>query len=459
MTGLTAIAYLLAVVFFALGIRMLRQPSTARKGNQLSALGMGIGLITALVQPMHGGSGNYIWIAAALVIGSLIGLPVARKVQMTSMPQLVAMFNGLGGASAMVLAIAEFINGNELGNNELLILLAALVIGAISFTGSIIAYAKLQGIMKKNFSFPGHNILNFLLLIAIVVLSVLSMFTPEQRQLYFIIIAGLSLLYGLSFVVPIGGADMPVVISLLNSLTGLSAAAAGMVYGNKAMLIGGLLVGASGTILTILMTKAMNRTLWNVVGAGANFGATALAEGDGGIMKEVSSDDLAVMLQYSDDVMVIPGYGMAVAQAQKVAKELDDMLSKEGVNFRYGIHPVAGRMPGHMNVLLAEADVPYDKLLDLDEANSALNDTDVVLVIGANDVVNPAAIDDKASPIYGMPILETLKAKNVVVLKRGRGTGYSGIQNNLFFHDKTKMYFGDAKESIGKLVSSIKENL
>ncbi len=461
MNGLVLFAYLVAVILFAFGIRMLRSPSTAKKGNLLSAVGMAIALITALIQPMDGSAGNYIWIAGAMLAGAAIGWPIAQRVQMTAMPQLVAMFNGLGGASAMVLAIVEYMKkgGSNMATGELLILFAALAIGAISFTGSIIAWAKLQGVMWKNFSFRGHDVVNFLMLGALIVLGVLCFVMPDNRNIFFAIMAGLAMLYGLSFVVPIGGADMPVVISLLNSLTGLSAAAAGLVYQNKAMIIGGLLVGASGTILTILMCKAMNRSLWNVVGAGANFGAKAIEAGEAGTFKEVTSDDLAVMLQYSENVMVIPGYGMAVAQAQKVAKELDDVLSKEGVNFKYGIHPVAGRMPGHMNVLLAEADVPYDKLLDLDDANDALNDTDVVMVIGANDVVNPAADDDPNSPIYGMPILDTLKAKSVIVLKRGRGTGYSGIQNQLFFHDKTRMYFGDAKESLGKLVAAVKENL
>ncbi|MBX2846042.1 MAG: NAD(P)(+) transhydrogenase (Re/Si-specific) subunit beta [Saprospiraceae bacterium] len=449
-------AYLIAVMAFVFGMRWLRHPDTAKKGNVLSALGMVIAVLTAIFQPLEGNQGNITWILVGLGLGTLIGLPLAKRVQMTSMPQLVAIFNGLGGASAMVLGFIEFqalLENGIQAPGRAGIILAALIIGAVSFSGSIIAFAKLEGLLKKDIAFPGYNIFNFGLLAAIVGLSIYSAAFGGGSTSYLVIITLLSLIYGISFVGPIGGADMPVVIALLNSLTGISAATSGLVYNNKAMLIGGVLVGASGAILTVLMCQAMNRSLWNVFFG--KFVGTGGGEAVDGIMKEAGLSDVAIQLQYADSVMFVPGYGMAVAQAQKICKDVDDALTKNGVEVKYGIHPVAGRMPGHMNVLLAEADVPYDKLLDLDAANDFLKGSNVTVIIGANDVVNPAALTDKASPLFGMPILDVLQSDSVIVMKRGRGTGYSGVQNGLFFHDKTKLLFGDAKDSLKKLLDEL----
>ncbi|MCL4157680.1 UNVERIFIED_CONTAM: hypothetical protein GTU68_000122 [Idotea baltica] len=323
----------------------------------------------------------------------------------------------------------------------------------------MLAFAKLQGLVwDSTITLPKHNIINIALLIATVVVGVLLYLQGAELSIGLLLIfMGMTLIYGFSFVAPIGGADMPVVISLLNSFTGLSAAAAGLLYDNQIMLVGGILVGASGTILTVLMCDAMNRSLINVLIGGFGGGGASAAKGDGDqVAKEVTLNDAAIQLYYSQSVMIVPGYGLAVAQAQKVCKEVDDLLEANGVDVKYAIHPVAGRMPGHMNVLLAEADVPYPKLLDLEDANSALPNTDIVIVVGANDVVNPAALDDPGSPIYGMPVLNVWEAKHVIVLKRSMSPGYAGIQNPLFFHDKNKMLFGDAKDSLGKIVSELK---
>lgn len=461
MSGIVSILYLIAVFSFAIGIRMLRNPKTAARGNMISLGGMVLGLIGALLEPTTAGSGNFLWIIVSLLIGSAIGYPMAKRVQMTAMPQLVAIFNGLGGASATVIGIVELIRvTSATPAGSVIVSILALIIGAISFTGSILAYLKLEGTLRKQWVVPGHNVWNILILVVMVVIGgmMVSQGTASAALLGAMVV--LALFYGFFFVFPIGGADMPVVISLLNSLTGLSAAAAGAIYGNNAMLIGGILVGASGTILTLLMCQAMNRSIWNVILAGRFKAGSGAAADDGDkVMKEITKPDIAILLQYSKSVVVIPGYGLAVSQAQKIVKELDDLLASVGVEVKYAIHPVAGRMPGHMNVLLAEADVPYDKLMDLDEANDALKNTDVVMIIGANDVVNPSANDDPSSPIYGMPILNATDADHVIVMKRGRGTGYSGIQNPLFFHDKTRLYFGDAKASIQEIIAELKENI
>ena len=459
MSGIVSVLYLIAVFCFAIGIRMLRSPKSAKRGNLISLAGMLIGIVGALIQPLGEVDNNYTWIAGSMIIGGVIGWPLAMRVKMTAMPQLVAMFNGLGGASATTLGIVELIKvTSATPGGSIAVSVLALIIGAISFTGSILAYLKLEGTLRKQWVIPMHNGWNIILLIAMVIIGAIMV---SQGAVNITLLLGLiviALFYGVFFVFPIGGADMPVVISLLNSLTGLSAAAAGAIYGNKAMLIGGILVGASGTILTLLMCQAMNRSLWNVILAGKfKAGSGAGSDGDQ-VMKEITKPDAAILLQYSNSVMVIPGYGLAVSQAQKTVKELDDLLAGMGVEVKYAIHPVAGRMPGHMNVLLAEADVPYEKLLDLDDANAALKDTDVVLVIGANDVVNPSANDDPTSPIYGMPILNATDAKHIIVMKRGRGTGYSGIENPLFFHDKTQLYFGDAKASLQEIATELKEN-
>jgi len=405
--------YLIGAVAFVWGLKRLSSPDTARKGNILAALGMGIAILVTLIQPIEGASNNYIWIGVAMVVGSIIGWISSKKIAMTSMPQMVSIFNGLGGACATILAWIE-LTQNTLDTGILLI--ACIVIGVMVFIG-----------------YGDATLMQYVFL-------------------------GLSLLYGLSFVVPIGGADMPVVISLLNSLTGLSAAAAGLIYNNNIMLVGGILVGASGTILTVLMCEAMNRSLLNVIIGGFGGGAaSAGASLDGKVAKEVSLADAAIQLFYSKQVVIVPGYGLAVAQAQKICKELDDQLSENGVDVKYAIHPVAGRMPGHMNVLLAEADVPYPKLIDLDDANSLLPSTDVTVIVGANDVVNPAANDDPGSPIYGMPVLNVWESKNTIVLKRSMSPGYAGIQNPLFFNDNNRMLFGDAKDSLTKIVSEVKD--
>ncbi|MEM9849210.1 MAG: NAD(P)(+) transhydrogenase (Re/Si-specific) subunit beta [Bacteroidota bacterium] len=453
------LSYLLGALAFVIGLRRLSSPDTARRGNILAAIGMGIAILATLFNPAIVGNNNYAWIFGGMVLGGVIGWVVSKRVQMTAMPQMVSIFNGLGGACAVVLAMIELYQHYSFSAKsvqELVVIALALLIGAIAFTGSLLAYLKLDGkVWDSQVTLPKHNIINIVLLFITLGLTVYLVATGGSMLLALILMA-VALVYGFSFVAPIGGADMPVVISLLNSFTGLSAAAAGLIYGNNIMLIGGILVGASGTILTVLMCQAMNRSLFNVLIGGFGGGASAAkADGDQ-VAKEVGINDGAIQLFYSKSVMFVPGYGLAVAQAQKVTKELDDLLEANGVEVRYAIHPVAGRMPGHMNVLLAEADVPYPKLLDLDDANAALPSTDIVVIVGANDVVNPAALDDPGSPVYGMPVLNVWDAKNVIVLKRSMRPGYAGIQNQLFFHDKTRMLFGDAKDSIQKLVGEVK---
>ncbi|MCB0633551.1 MAG: NAD(P)(+) transhydrogenase (Re/Si-specific) subunit beta [Lewinella sp.] len=457
------LAYLLGAIGFVWGLRLLSSPDTARRGNILAGIGMGLAIVAAMLAPLDNTSNNYGWIMGGMALGAGIGWVSARRIQMTAMPQMVSMFNGLGGACAVVLALVElflYYNGERtLDTGQLVIVLSTLLIGGVAFTGSLLAFGKLQGIVNDNaFTLPKHNIINQVMLVGIIVLGVMLVIKGQEMGLGMaILFTVLALLYGFSFVIPIGGADMPVVISLLNSFTGLSAAAAGLIYQNNFMLVGGILVGASGTILTILMCEAMNRSLWNVLLGGFGGGGGTSKGSDGNqVAKEVSLNDAAIQLYYSNSVMIVPGYGLAVAQAQKVCKEVDDLLEANGVDVKYAIHPVAGRMPGHMNVLLAEADVPYPKLLDLDDANSALPNTDMVIIVGANDVVNPAALDDPGSPIYGMPVLKVWEAKNVIVLKRSMSTGYAGIQNPLFFHERNRMLFGDAKDSLNKLVQELK---
>jgi len=465
------IAFLLGAVAFVWGLRLLSSPDTARRGNILAGIGMVVAIIAALIAPgdmiladeKAQVFNNYGWIFGGMAIGGVAGLVSARRVKMTAMPQMVSIFNGLGGACAVVLALAELFTHYQVeavSSSQLGIVLLALLIGGISFTGSMLAFAKLQGLVwDETLILPKHNIVNMVLLAGTLIVGVilLTMGNTGTGFTLMIVFTILTLIYGVSFVAPIGGADMPVVISLLNSLTGLSAAVTGLVYNSNFMLVGGILVGAAGTILTVLMCDAMNRSLLNVLigGFGGGGGAAAGASGDQ-VVKEVSVNDAAIQLFYSNSVMFVPGYGLAVAQAQKVCKEVDDLLEKNGVEVKYAIHPVAGRMPGHMNVLLAEADVPYPKLLDLEDANSALPNTDVVVIVGANDVVNPAAEDDPGSPIYGMPVLQVWKAKNVITMKRSMRPGYAGIQNPLFFHERNHMLFGDAKDTLSKLVTEIK---
>ncbi len=454
-------AYLVSVVLLIVGLRRLSSPATARKGNFIAASGMGLAILTSALQPLEQGNNNYLLIIIALAIGSTIGLVVSKRVEMTAMPELVSLFNGLGGACAVAISLIELYNfqplfaaGQEVILGRHLTTHLAMFVGGVAFTGSMIAYGKLAGKIQDK-KIAGMKVINIVMLVAILGLIAYRIFMPDGSFVLPLIILGAALLYGITFVQPIGGADMPVVISLLNAFTGVAAALAGIVYGNQAMLIGGILVGSSGTILTVLMCKAMNRSLFNVIIGGFGGGGTAIAAGEQ-IVRETNAAEVAILLRYANQVIFIPGYGMAVAQAQKTCKELDDLLQKHGVAVKYAIHPVAGRMPGHMNVLLAEADVPYPSLLDLDDANAAFKDTDVCIVVGANDVVNPAALDDPASPIYGMPILEILQAKKSIVLKRSMNFGYSGIQNPLFFHERTNMLFGDAKSSIQGLIDEVK---
>ncbi len=463
LTSFLNLSYLLGALTFVIGLRRLSSPDTARRGNGLAALGMGIAIIATLIYPFADAPNNYVWILAGMLIGGAIGWWSAQKVQMTAMPQMVSIFNGLGGACAVVLAMLELMSfyagERAMGTGALLIVLLALLIGAVSFTGSLLAFGKLQGLVKdKHVTLPGHQWINIAFLIGTIALVVyLLMQGQAVGSIGAIILMTVTLVYGFSFVAPIGGADMPVVISLLNSFTGLSAAAAGLIYGNQIMLVGGILVGASGTILTVLMCQAMNRSLLNVlIGGFGGGGATSKGAVGDQVAKEVGLNDAAIQLYYSNSVMFVPGYGLAVAQAQKAIKELDDLLTANGVEVRYAIHPVAGRMPGHMNVLLAEAHVPYAQLLDLEDANELFPSTDIVVVVGANDVVNPAAHDDPGSPIYGMPVLNVWEAKNVIVLKRSMSTGYAGIQNQLFFHAKNRMFFGDAKKSIQAMIGEVK---
>lgn len=464
MQAVINLTYLLSVILLITGLRRLSHPSTARNGNIIAAIGMGFAILASLVTPIESGGNNYLIIIIALVIGTIIGLVMSKKVAMTAMPELVSLFNGLGGACAVAISIVELYqyqevfsmaNFTDVAIAKHLTTQLAMFIGSVAFTGSIIAYGKLAGKIK-DWKIPFSGLLNIVLLVLILSLIVFRVWMPDASFILPMVVLGISLIYGITFVQPIGGADMPVVISLLNALTGVAAALAGIVYDNQMMLIGGILVGSSGTILTVVMCQAMNRSLLSVLVGGFGGASASGKETGDQVIKEATSNDVGIMLRYSTNVMVVPGYGMAVAQAQKTIKELDNLLSEHGVNVRYAIHPVAGRMPGHMNVLLAEADVPYPKLLDLDDANDAMTETDVTLVVGANDVVNPAALDDPSSPIYGMPILEILKGKNVIVLKRSMNTGYSGIENPLFFHEKTKMLFGDAKTSIQGLIDEVK---
>jgi NAD(P) transhydrogenase subunit beta len=380
------------------------------------------------------------------------------KVKMTKMPEMVSIFNGFGGACTMLISITEFKSlppGTELLSGQVLTIVFSLFIGSVAFSGSMVAFGKLDGFLRDSIKLPFPQIFNALLLLAIIVMGGVIMSQGEVNFSLFLVLLALSLIYGITFVLPIGGGDMPVVISLLNSFTGIGATGAGLIYGNQVMIVGGILVGASGIFLSILMCEAMNRSMLNVIIGG--LGATSLSSGDDKdkVVKEATHGDTAILLKYSQKVMIVPGYGLAVAQAQHACHELETMLEMEGVQVRYGIHPVAGRMPGHMNVLLAEADVPYDRLLEMEESNKELPTTDVVLVIGANDVVNPAAKTDAGSPIYGMPIIDVEMAKNVIIMKRSMRTGYAGIDNPLFYGDNTKMLFGDAKESLNKLKAEI----
>ena len=445
---------------------MLSNPATARKGNLIAAAGMTLAILgTIFLYTDEAGNKlhNYAWIFGGILIGGVIGTLSAKKVKMTAMPEMVSMFNGMGGACAALISVVEFnhllktYSTANIPAGTVLIILLGLIIGSVSFAGSMIAWGKLNG-KVKDFSFKGQHIFNILLLLSILGLATyLIGWTPANAKIIFYIVFALSLSHGVCMVLPIGGADMPVVISLLNSFTGVAAACGGFLYDNKVMMTGGILVGAAGTLLTVLMCKAMNRSLTNVlIGSFGGGTAASASSSEKEQHKEISLNDVAVVMCFAKKVMIVPGYGLAVAQAQHICHELEEILESKGVQVKYAIHPVAGRMPGHMNVLLAEADVPYEKLLEMEQANEEFPTTDVVLILGANDVVNPAAKNDPASPIYGMPILDVELAKLCIVNKRSMKPGYAGIENDLFFQPKTSMLFGDAKKVLQDLISEIK---
>ncbi|MBI5371655.1 MAG: NAD(P)(+) transhydrogenase (Re/Si-specific) subunit beta [Sphingobacteriales bacterium] len=472
--NILTLCYLIASVTFILGLKMLSNPATARNGNLVAAAGMTIAILGTIFlytdsdgHKLH----NYGWIFGGILIGAITGTYAAKKVKMTAMPEMVSLFNGMGGACAALISAAEFyhIYRNHQGSPDTpfhdlvpvgfyITIVAGAIIGTISYTGSIIAWGKLNG-RVKDFSFKGQHIVNMIVLALVLVSAVLA-YRSDIGNIYlpFILIGFFAFIYGILFVMPIGGADMPVVISLLNSFTGVAAACGGFLYDNKAMLTGGILVGAAGTLLTILMCKAMNRSLTNVLigsfGGGHKAGAGGAKQQ--GTVREITLSDTAVVMAYANKVFIVPGYGLAVAQAQHACHELEKLLEGKGVEVKYAIHPVAGRMPGHMNVLLAEADVSYDKLMEMEHANDEFASTDVVLILGANDVVNPAAKTDPSSPIYGMPVLDVELARNVIVNKRSMKPGYAGIENELFFRPKTSMLFGDAKKVLQDLIAEIK---
>ncbi|TXG38519.1 NAD(P)(+) transhydrogenase (Re/Si-specific) subunit beta [Seonamhaeicola maritimus] len=455
-----SIIYLIATVTFIVGLKKLGHPDTAKSGNLIAASGMGLAIVgTIFIHDLEVPTIIYVLIGVAILVGSIIGWLIAIKVEMTKMPELVSLFNGFGGASAALIGIVEFGNADISATSASIVatILAAIIIGAITFSGSLMAYGKLNGSVKSVIKIPQYNIVNNIFIIGVVALAAYLVATGiDSSILLYALVAG-GLVYGVLFVMPIGGADMPVVISLLNSLTGIAAAITGVLYDNMVMLVGGILVGSAGIILTIAMCVAMNRTLVSVIfGSFTATGGPESANKAMGSIKSTTASDTAIMMNYATNVIIVPGYGLAVAQAQHVIHELEELLTSKGVNVKYAVHPVAGRMPGHMNVLLAESNVEYDMLVEMDDINPQFNNTDVVLVVGANDVVNPAAHNDPSSPIYGMPILDVENAKHIVVNKRSMNVGYAGIDNELFYNAKTAMLFGDAKKVLTDLVSELK---
>ena len=440
------LGYVVAAGFFIFGLKMLGSPDTARKGNGISAIGMLVAIVSALLDQ---GIVQYEYILGGMVVGGLIGAVAARTVAMTSMPEMVALFNGVGGAASGLVGVAALSIAD--GSFTYITIILSILIGGVTFTGSLVAYGKLsETIGSGAVTFGGQKFVNGLIVIGILASAVMFVMDPSNTNMLYTVV-GLSLLFGIMVVIPIGGADMPVVISLLNSYSGLAACAAGFAVDNNVLIVAGSLVGASGIILTQIMCKAMNRSLSNVLFSGFASVSTTVTEVEGEI-KPISVEDAYYVLEAATNVAIIPGYGMAVAQAQHVVKELMELLEANGCEVNYGIHPVAGRMPGHMNVLLAEADVPYDQLLEMDDINPRMESVDVAIVIGANDVVNPAAREVESSPIYGMPVINVADARTVFVLKRSMASGFAGIENPLFYKDNTRMLFGDAKESIGGLV-------
>jgi H+-translocating NAD(P) transhydrogenase subunit beta len=454
MDDLITVLYIVAFSLFIVGLHMLRGPRTAVRGNMVAATGMAIAIVATLLDDRID---DWPLIVLGLLIGTAVGIPAARNVRMTAMPQMVALFNGVGGGAVALISVVEYGEALEEGGNPeletLIPILFAAIIGSISFWGSIIAFLKLQEMLKRGFRIP--RAVNGLLAVAAVALAVVIAAGAESEALFWLILLAAGAL-GVLAVLPIGGADMPVVISTLNAFTGLSAAAAGVALDNTALIVAGMLVGASGSILTRQMAEAMNRSLPNIFFGGLGAGGPTLAAGtDGGTVRSTSAADVAIQLSYARLVVVVPGYGMAVAQAQRAVADLAAELQRRGVEVLYGIHPVAGRMPGHMNVLLAEADVPYDQLKEMDDINPEFARTDVALVIGANDVTNPAARTVADSPIYGMPILDVDKANSVIVLKRSMSSGFAGIDNPLFYNEKTALLFGDAKASVGDVLAEV----
>jgi NAD(P) transhydrogenase subunit beta len=453
------ITYFVAAILFIIGLKQMSSPVTARRGIIWAGIGMvAATLITFAYPHMH----NYVPMTLALVLGGGIAWYFASVVKMTDMPQMIAIYNGMGGGAAALIAAVELVkltgdNGHDLPTITLILAVLGAIIGSVSFSGSVIAFAKLQGILRKSWVFVGQNYMNMAILALALILGVIIVIQGTGGSLTLVAIFFLlALIFGILMTLPIGGADMPVVISLFNALTGLAVGFEGYVLDNNAMIIAGTVVGAAGTLLTQLMAKAMNRSLANVLFSGFGSKVAASSEEVTGSMKPIDAADAGIMMAYAEKIVIVPGYGMAVAQAQHKIWELTKLLDERGVTVKFAIHPVAGRMPGHMNVLLAEAGVPYDMIFDLDEINADFPQTDVVLVIGANDVVNPSARNDQSSPIYGMPILDADKAHNVIVIKRGQGAGFSGIENMLFYADNTRMLYGDGQKMANELVNTIK---
>ena len=455
------VAYLVASVLFILGIKMLGKPATARRGNSFSAIAMLIAVVATLLDRQII---SFTEIVVTVLVGAVIGTIAARKVAMTAMPEMVAIFNGFGGGASVLVAAsaywglahhADLSMGPVIGTTVVI----SVIIGAVTFTGSFVAFGKLKGLISgRAITFSGQHALNAALFVSALVLAVLVVINPNA-ELWMLLVIGIALLLGVLTVIPIGGADMPVVISLLNSYSGIAACATGFVLNNQVLIIAGALVGASGLILTQIMCKAMNRSLTNVLlgGFGQTGSSAATTGGEEMVVKEVGVEEAAMLFESASSAIIVPGYGMAVAQAQHIVRELTDLLEKRSIAVKFAIHPVAGRMPGHMNVLLAEANVPYDKLVEMDDINDEFANTDIALVIGANDVINPAARSNSNSPIYGMPILNADKARTVIVCKRSMNAGYAGIENELFGYPNCLMLFGDAKSSMTKVVSELKE--
>ena len=458
------VVYFVAAILFILGLKKMSSPVTATGGIVWAGIGMVAASLAAFLEPgVFHYTSNVVLIVVAIAVGSGIAYVTAKKVQMTDMPQMIAIYNGMGGGAAAAIAAVELAKmsagtGHELSATAQILAVIGALIGAVSFSGSAIAFAKLQGLMKKTIRLPMHMVLNLGLFALTLVAGAIIGFGDDVSIQLVMLFFVMALVFGVLFTTPIGGADMPVVISLFNAFTGLAVAFEGFVLGNAAMIIAGTVVGSAGTLLTQLMAKAMNRPISNILFASFGSDGGDVAEEDiEGSMKEIQGTDAAIMMAYAEKVIIVPGYGMAVAQAQHKVSELCQLLEKRGVTVKFAIHPVAGRMPGHMNVLLAEAGIDYDKILDLDEVNPEFPTADVALVIGANDVVNPVARTNPDSPIYGMPILDADMAKNCIVIKRGKGSGFSGIENHLFYSDNTRMLYGDGQKAVGELIAGIKE--